>query len=171
MIGRRALLERIGFLLGAAALPADAMAQALAGGAPGGGQALSPNEVATLRAFCDAVIPATDTGGALEAGVPDVVAGMIARWASPATAGMLRAALAAAGRAMAGDAAGRAARLAAHDAARLAAHDDGYGRLKDLVVAAYYTSEIGATRELRYELVPGVWNPALPLAEDGRAWA
>ena len=32
-------------------------------------------------------------------------------------------------------------------------------------------TEIGATHELRYELVPGAWRSCLPLTEVGRASA
>ena len=32
-------------------------------------------------------------------------------------------------------------------------------------------AEVGATQELRYELVPGAWKSCLPLAEVGRASA
>jgi hypothetical protein len=46
-----------------------------------------------------------------------------------------------------------------------------YIRLKDLVLTTYYLSEPGATQELRYELVPGVWDASMPLGEDRRAWA
>jgi hypothetical protein len=39
------------------------------------------------------------------------------------------------------------------------------------VLVGYYHSEIGATQELRYELVPGAWRSCLPLSEVGRASA
>ena len=46
-----------------------------------------------------------------------------------------------------------------------------YYKLKDLLVTAYYMSEPGATVELRYEHVPGAWEPSIPLTKDTRAWA
>jgi hypothetical protein len=46
-----------------------------------------------------------------------------------------------------------------------------YTRLKDLVLTTYYLSEPGATKELRYELIPGVWDASMPLGKDRRAWA
>ena len=42
--------------------------------------------------------------------------------------------------------------------------------LKELVVVGYYTSEIGATEELRVNPM-GVWRADIPYAEVGRAWA
>ena len=41
-----------------------------------------------------------------------------------------------------------------------------YGKFKYLVLLGYYHSEIGATQELRYELVPGAWRSCLPLARS-----
>ena len=46
-----------------------------------------------------------------------------------------------------------------------------YGKFKWLVLVGYYHSEVGATQELRYELVPGAWRSCLPLSEVGRASA
>ena len=44
-------------------------------------------------------------------------------------------------------------------------------KFKCLVLLGYYQSEIGATHELRFELVPGAWRSCLPLSEVGRASA
>ena len=43
--------------------------------------------------------------------------------------------------------------------------------MSQFVLSAYYHSEIGATQELRYEMVPGTWRACLPLDEIGRASA
>jgi hypothetical protein len=57
------------------------------------------------------------------------------------------------------------------DSELLAAKDPAYAKFKHLVLVGYYQSEIGATRELRYELVPGAWRSCVPLSEIGRASA
>lgn len=44
-------------------------------------------------------------------------------------------------------------------------------RIKSLILLGYYMSEAGATRELRYELVPGRWDPDVPVSGDNRAWS
>ena len=49
--------------------------------------------------------------------------------------------------------------------------DPAYGKFKALVLALYYLSEAGATQELRYEHVPGAWEPSLPVTADTRGWA
>lgn len=43
--------------------------------------------------------------------------------------------------------------------------------VKELTLLGYYTSQAGATRELRYAQVPGRFEGCVPLAKIGRAWA
>lgn len=43
--------------------------------------------------------------------------------------------------------------------------------LKRLTLLGYYTSEPGATQELRYEAVPGRYEGCIPFGEVGRTWA
>jgi len=45
-----------------------------------------------------------------------------------------------------------------------------FEQLKRLVIFGYYTSEAGATQELRYDPIPGPFKE-VPLSEIGRAWA
>ncbi len=43
--------------------------------------------------------------------------------------------------------------------------------MKELVIVGYYTSEVGATQELKTNLVPGYYDGDVPYEEIGRAWA
>lgn len=43
--------------------------------------------------------------------------------------------------------------------------------MKELTVVGYYTSEPGASVELRHEAVPGRYEGCVPLAQIGRTWA
>ena len=43
--------------------------------------------------------------------------------------------------------------------------------LKATILAGYYTSETGATKELQYELVPGRYDPDVILPPRARAWS
>jgi gluconate 2-dehydrogenase gamma chain len=43
--------------------------------------------------------------------------------------------------------------------------------MKELTIVGYYTSEVGATVELRHEAVPGRYQGCVPFTEIGRAWA
>ena len=46
-----------------------------------------------------------------------------------------------------------------------------FREIKELTLVGYYTSEIGATRELHHVPVPGRFEGCVPLAQIGRAWA
>lgn len=43
--------------------------------------------------------------------------------------------------------------------------------MKELTLLGYYTSEAGATRELRYARIPGRFDGCVPFATVGRAWS
>ena len=140
----------------------------------------TPAERAVLDAVCGALIPRTDTPGAIEAGGPGFIDAMMSNWAAPGTAAGFRAVLtkidgearAATGKGFAALSTGqRDTRLAAFDAAAFAAKDQAWRRFRNLALTGYYLSEAGATRELRYELSPGVWEPGVKIGPDTRAWA
>lgn len=63
--------------------------------------------------------------------------------------------------------------LAAIDAAAMArgAPWSPWVAIKGLILTAYYTTEAGGSRELRYQLVPGRFDPDLPLLPGDRAWS
>lgn len=70
----------------------------------------------------------------------------------------------------------RQAALGAIDAEAFAqtdrdAPESPWKKLKALILTAYYTSATGGSRELRYELVPGKWEPDLPFVPGSRAWS
>ncbi|MDE2597509.1 MAG: gluconate 2-dehydrogenase subunit 3 family protein [Sphingomonadales bacterium] len=168
-LDRRSLLEGIAVLVGAAALPASALA------APRKGRRLlDARTTALLAAVADTIIPRTDTPGAVDVGVPARFDALLRDWASPPSRTALTGALAAID--AAAGARGFAALsptarhdlLSAHDRAQ--ARDPGYGRLKGLIVQLYYYSEPGCTQELRYEHAPGAWVPSMPITPETRAW-
>jgi hypothetical protein len=140
------------------------------------------------RALLDEVaalmIPATVTPSALEIGVPAFIDQMMTRWASQDTQkafdGLLddieAQAVSAQGKsflALAPDQ--RLAFLTEYDASHLtgdmASMMGPYAKFKELLLSAYYLSEIGATQELRLEEVPGPFRGDIPVSEVGRAWA
>ncbi len=67
----------------------------------------------------------------------------------------------------------RQAALDRIDSAAFANHQAAgpWPRIKGLLMTGYYTSEIGGSKELRYELVPGRFDPDIPLAPADRAWS
>lgn len=192
-VERRELLQRIGLLIGAAALPASAVFSA---GASPGKRFLGAAEFRLLSAVCDTLVPRTDTPGAVQAGIPQQIDALLRDWASPATRTQLSGALSsidAAAKATGArgfaqlQAAARHSMLKAHDAAALRppppsdepssidailagppATDPAYARLKDLVVTLYYSSRIGLSQELTYVHAPGKWQPSVPVTKDTR---
>jgi gluconate 2-dehydrogenase gamma chain len=140
----------------------------------------SPDQFALLEQVTEVMIPATDTPGAIGAGVPAFMRQMLVEWGSPETCaaiiGLLdsieKQAWARYGAAfLTLTAERRLELLQSIDEQSIARQEPVYGKFKYLVLLGYYQSEIGATQELRYELVPGAWRACLPLAEVGRAAA
>jgi gluconate 2-dehydrogenase gamma chain len=43
--------------------------------------------------------------------------------------------------------------------------------LREMVTVGYFTSQLGATKAVRYDPVPGAYHGCVPLAQIGRAWA
>ena len=140
------------------------------------------DQMALLARVADVVMPATDTPGAIGAGVDRFIDGLMADWASASTSARVVATLEAIdetarrnlGHAFVEcDEADQAALLG--QLARSASGEDapvpGFGELRNLVLAGYYSSEIGASVELQFELVPGRYLECVPVEEIGRAWA
>ena len=174
---RRALLRSAILLVGGsvAAVPANALAAAAKPA-----RFFTAGQFATLSEVADIILPPTDTPGAKEAGVPGAIDALMTSWASRERQRQFRALLDDIDRTAL--ATGRTAFPALpkdkrvdlvrrYDAAKFAENDPVYRRFKELVMTLYYSSEIGATRELRYELIPGKWEPGIEMAPDTRAWA
>ncbi|SFU54408.1 gluconate 2-dehydrogenase subunit 3 family protein [Pseudoduganella namucuonensis] len=165
---------------------ASAAAALKAAGAPApSNPGLGKAELAVLTAAAEVIVPATDTPGATEAGVPQFIDALVARWMRADEAARFRDGLAAL------DASARerfqrgyAECTAEQGAALLQALRESspytgrtfsladrvtdpkapfYLRLRDLVVLGYFTSEAGSTRELRYLPVPGKFESNLDI--------
>jgi hypothetical protein len=144
------------------------------------GPSLSAEQFALLEQLTEVMIPSTDTPGAIAAGVPAFMRQMLDEWASPATRvemaevleGVEKHAWSKFGAAFVELPPERRHEVArGFDEDRVGRQDLAYGKFKYLVLAGYYHSEIGATQELRYELVPGAWRACVPFSEIGRATA
>jgi gluconate 2-dehydrogenase gamma chain len=178
-LNRRAMLAGAVFLLGGAvALTRFTRLTGKAGANEG--PVLTAEQFALLEQVSETMIPTTDTAGAIGAGVPVFIREMLAEWGSAATRAEIVSVLEAIEQ-QAWSRSGmaflempperRLAVVTEFDAARIGAHDNAYRKFKWLVLIGYYHSEIGATRELRFELVPGAWRACLPVTEVGRASA
>ena len=157
--------------------------------------AFADQEKAAIDLLADMIIPPTDTPGAVDAGVSDVVATIFRDWYTDNERGSFLQGLAALDDYCL-DKSGSAFRHAS-DAVRIAALREQearasstpppapgpfgarsagenapfFTRLKELVVLGYYTSKIGATQELAYVPAPGRFDGAYEFAKVGRQWS
>ncbi len=193
---RRALMQRALMLIGATAIPADALSAAKFDKAK---RFLDAPRFKLMTAFADTIVPATDTPGAIGAGVPPKLDAMLATWASAESRKAIVEALdrieAAAKTAKKKSFAAltpteRDVVLRSHDKAALVpvkppanapkgspfapinwVTDNGYLKVKELVITLYYSSEAAMTQELIYEHVPGAWQPSIKVTQTTRPWA
>lgn len=144
--------------------------------------ALTAEQARLVDVVAELVYPATDTPGAREAGVPQMVDRALKGWCEPAQAELIKGGLAR----MDADAksahgAAFVALTPAQQTALLTRYDQevaaargkphAFGALKDLMTIGYFTSKPGATVTLRYDPVPGDYKGCVPLKEIGRGWA
>lgn len=188
--GRRGLLRAGLALAGMALTPAQVWAQ-VAAGPP---SPLPPRGQQLLDRVCDLTIPDTDTPGAVKAGVPAfvtlaiahdiarskaaVAAALFTGGKAPAYAGLLdwlgfELDLKAGGAFLPARRDVQQEALAALDTAAYAkgGEKSPWRVLKGLIVTGYYTSEIGGSQELRFELVPGRFDPDVAVGPNERAWS
>jgi gluconate 2-dehydrogenase gamma chain len=193
-LDRRRLVQGIAVLLGVAVLPAEALAAPKRKAT----RFMPPARYALLSAVADAIIPKTDSVGALDAQVPARFDALLRDWASAETRTVVdgaltridTAAMAAKGKGfVALTPVERAEVLTPHDVAALKSApkpsnapkgsvfsqipsvvDQGYYKVKDLVLLLYYYSEPAATSELIYEHVPGKFEPSIKLTATSRPY-
>jgi len=190
-IDRREALRRAALLLGGA-LAAPTVAGVLAGcqaaRVPDGAwapRALTRAQAELVAAMAEHILPETDTPGARAAGVHRFIDAMLAESCPPLERERFLAGLA--------EVDARAGRTSGHPFLQCAPADQRallevldreafastrdepavpfFRTLKDLTLLGYYTSEIGATRELHHAPVPGRYDGCVPLAQVGRTWA
>ena len=170
-VDRRTLIRSAILLVGGslAGVPEAALAKAAAKPE----RFFTPAQFAVVAEVADIILPRTDTPGAKDAGVPEALDALMTNWASDTRQAEFRA--------LADELGGRGLMkmaprerleaVRAIDAEKMKAWDPAYTKFKDLVMTLYYLSEAGATKELRYELIPGKWEPWTEMASDTRAWA
>ena len=135
---------------------------------------------AAVAALSERVIPTTDTPGAIAAGVPDYIEHMLGDWAIDDERGTILGGLAAIdARSMADYKVPAAKATAAQQDAllTLAMNDQLPGAkpfftaFRQMVIAGYYTSEVGITKEREYLPVPGEYDGAYPYAKVKRIFS
>ncbi len=140
---------------------------------------LNGDEMAFLTAIAGLIIPNTDTPGAVEAGVPDMIQELLSNWGDDSVRTYWRAGLKSVTDQFGG---GKFNELGVEEQTKLlSALDSGvyngsidvsfYKDLKQAISGGYYMSEVGATQELAYDPVPGDFLGCIEFSEIGKAWA
>jgi hypothetical protein len=175
-----------GLAIAAWTLPVIARAQGAPAAISWAPMALTLDQAATLSAACEAIVPETDTPGAIAAGVPQKIDGWIARWLDPPAGERLKAGLDQLNERARTRGGATFAALTRDQKVALLTEIEGEQRaadrqkppvphywntLKGLTTTAYFTSQTGATKAARYDPVPGAYKGCIPLKDVGRVWA
>lgn len=148
-----------------------------------GDEFLTKSEAGLLSALAGLIIPATDTPGAIEAGVPGTIQDLLSNWGEDDVRTHWRSGLASLSDYFeaAKGGSGFAGLSADVQTPLLITLDEGvyknnidlpfYKDLKTTIAKAYYMSEAGATQELIYDPVPGDFKGCIDFSEVGKAWA
>jgi gluconate 2-dehydrogenase gamma chain len=188
-MNRRELLERMALMMGGT-LSASAMRGALAGFEPAKKgsyvpQTLTPVQDEIVATMAELIIPTTDTPGARAAGVNRFIDGMLTSIYTEAErkhflVGLDNLEVRAKARGSDFLTSGVEAQvqilkeletesIEARGAG--AAHENFFHMFKELTLIGYYRSEIGATQELRFLLIPGNYKGDVRFKKIGRAWS
>jgi len=178
-IDRREALRRAALILGGV-ISAPVIAGVLAGCGRRRSGALSSEQLDLVARMADHILPETDTPGARAVGVHDFIDAMLAEGYAGDGRAQFFAGLAdvdARARAAYGrpflECAREQQRTVLDELDREAFTQPAafFRTFKELTLVGYYTSEIGATRELHHQPVPGRYDGCVPLAKIGRTWA
>ena len=178
-IGRREALRRTAMLLGGV-LSAPAIAGVLAGcdarTTDGQWHALTPEQGELVATIAEHIIPQTDTPGARGARVHVFIDKMLAGHYGAEDRQRVLDGLADIDARAERECGATFLRCAVGEQRAMLARVDQeavpwFRTLKELTILGYYTSEIGATQELRHVAVPERFEGCVPFTQVGRAWA
>jgi len=196
-MNRREALKRVAWLMGGTVSASAILAvrNGYSATNPPGRKSsfLSPPQADIVSAVAEIIIPRTDTPGAIDAGVPGFIDGVLKdvyteedrrRYLSGLTAFDAAAQLEHGRKFVALEAPQQVALVRKfHDAAvveerRLHHSREALQRpfilmTKELTLLGFFTSQIGATQILQYKAVPGSYHACIPVAQagNGRTWA
>lgn len=172
MSNRRAFLRGASVLLGSTAL--GPVLQAFAS-TPRKAATFSESEMRTLATLVDLILPATDSPAASAADTHYFIQLAIPACATPAAQTTFRKGLSSfASKGLDRLPADKQVALLQARAGKDQAlpYDESFFKiLKDYTLTGYFLSEVGATKALAYEAVPGGYWGDLPLQPGQKAWA
>lgn len=145
---------------------------------------MNRNQAALTTALAGTIIPAGETDGAVEVGVPGFIESMIKNIYTEEQRELFLEGLEAFDKKCKEDTGSAFADLSSEKQFEFASIENGLSIeneqfegpqfflvFKELTMIGFFTSEVGATQVLRYESVPGVYQACIPLEEVGRTWA
>lgn len=151
---------------------------------PSAGKVLNLNQMQLLRALADVIIPATETPGAAEVDAHGFIDDQLSCCHSPEDRDRAIRSLDAIAEIVKGSHSKAYWQLALHDQQALMTQMMNgaapfspefrqiFRQLKSLTLFAYYTSEIGASKELNYLAIPGGYDGDFNVADAGnKCWA
>jgi glucoside 3-dehydrogenase (cytochrome c) hitch-hiker subunit len=174
-LNRRQLLKNVAIMTGAvlsASVVSGIMSGALAQEAIDVDRPVfSDAELKLVAEMADMIIPDTDTPGAKAALVHDYIHAIVGDWYyDDERANFMKGLRAVDTGFVAGSAAERTAIMTSLDNEEA----DGktfFEEFKELTLVGYFSSQIGAEEELRYEQYPGPYQGCVPFEQVGRTWA
>ncbi len=187
-MNRRDVIKKTALFMGAS-VSAPAIMGILNGCAPEPSLYWTPKYVTKeqaleIEAIAETIMPATDTPGAKDAGVPAFIEKMVHEVYKPADVKKFMDGLAAFSSKVEGsegkafnqlDRAKQLEVIKAENSAALANRGEGerpwFLSIKELTLLGFFRSEIGATQVLRYEAIPGRYEGCVPFSEVGKTWA
>lgn len=174
-MNRRKLLKNIAIMTGGA-LSANVVAGVLSGALAQesisvDNPVFSDAQLELVAEIAQMIIPDTDTPGAKAALVHDYIHAIVGDWYYDDERENFMAGLNAVDPTfMSSDEAGRTAILTALDNEE-SDEKTFFAEFKELTLVGYFSSQIGAEEELRYEQYPGPYQGCVPFEEVGRTWA
>lgn len=186
-IDRKEAIKRTAMLMGGVVF-APTILGVLKGCTPSSGtwrpELFNRAQAAVVTALSDTIIPAGETDGAVDVGVPGFIESMVNNIYTDEQRDMFLENLDAWDEKCKNETGSSFADLSADDQFefasvenRLAIENEQFEGpqfflvFKELTMVGFFTSEVGATQVLRYESVPGVYQSCIPFEEVGRTWA
>lgn len=181
-ISRREAIRRAALMLGVALTPSlfSTALQAQSGltTTVSGLRYLSESQQAMVAIIAERILPKTDTPGAVDAGVPDFINIIYGKYLNEDDKIMFSAGL--------DEVATRALKLYNKNIAQLSFEEQDhllrdiarasqalpksfFLQIKELTVVGYFTSELVGKTVLKYDPIPGRYDPCIPLSEVGNA--
>ncbi|TXK49371.1 gluconate 2-dehydrogenase subunit 3 family protein [Pontibacter qinzhouensis] len=184
---RREALKAVGLLMGGAMIGGDLL-MSCTSKATKVNDLFDQDQVAFLNEVADTILPATSTPGAKEAGVGHLMAVMVQDCYPAEDQKVFMNGITELDKVSKKEFGSKFMDLSAQDRTKLLtaldeeqknymrekapeAPNHYFRMMKELTLFGYFTSEIGSTKALRYDPIPGRYDACIPYKKGDRAWA